>query len=204
MMMNILRVIVYGVAAIACWHSGIQCAHHFNRLARRVALVWWILGAILIAIAVVRVLDLDIQITGIFRDSAQAHDWYFRRHQSQAIMLAFGILCILVLVTGVQSLLGSYAKMMFGPVIGAAVLGVMELARFVSMHETDKFFGASVGLPLSWIVQLMAIAAILYGVRLCLAGEPMAPIKIKPRPPEQRPPETRPPEPDVVAQDKET
>lgn len=156
---------VMGWVTVACylgtaWLS-VMVLRRGPRLARRVAVFWAALVAILLFLAVNKQLDLQTAMTAAGRCIAIAEGWYDDRRRVQvAVILGICVMGLALLALGFAALRRDIRRNALA-VAGLALVVTFVLVRAVGFHDVDALIGLSVAnIRLNWLLELSGLVLI--------------------------------------------
>jgi hypothetical protein len=126
------------------------------------AICWWILSAILLALGIYKLFDLQTALAELGRTVASEHRWYARRRPVQlALVLGLGLGSAVAIVLAVWLARKAPPPTRLASVGGVALVGFVAI-RTISFHAIDLFLDAGLaGLKANWVIELGGIVAIL-------------------------------------------
>lgn len=155
-------IVLYVAAAGLCFWAAIkERAAQKHTYQPRVPRFWFVMGGLLTALGLLRLLDLHSWLDSMGRSVARSEGWYAQRRPMQTLLIVQGIIVGL----GVLGLALWYARKIWRRyllAIGACIaLLTVVFVRAVSLHQVDHFLkdndflGLSVG---TWIEGLPLLA----------------------------------------------
>lgn len=131
-------------------------------LAEGEAVCWRILSAILLALGIYKLLDLQTVLAEMGRVVASEHRWYARRRPVQlALVFCLGLGSAAAIAVAVWLARKAPTPTRLASVGGVALVGFVAI-RTISFHAIDLFLDAGVaGLKANWVIELGGIVAIL-------------------------------------------
>jgi len=139
---------------------------------RREPICWWISSAVLLALGIYKLFDLQTPLGEWGLTVASEHDWYETRRPVQLALIGL----VGATTTAGLALTLWLARRMPAPTRAAAA-GVVALIGFVairtiSFHYLDELLDRSLGaLKLNWVIELGGISAILASTQWRIAGQ---------------------------------
>ncbi len=130
------------------------------------AICWWILSAILLALGIYKLLDLQTAVVEMGRTVASAHRWYARRRPLQlALIFGLGLGSAAAMALAVWVARKAPAPTRLASVVGVALAGFVAI-RTISFHAIDRFLDSGLaGLKANWVIELGGIVVILVLIR---------------------------------------
>jgi hypothetical protein len=132
---------------------------------------WRILSAVLLALGIYKLFDLQTPLGQWGRTVASEHDWYQTRRPVQLVLIG-----AVVATTAAVAALSVWLARRMPAATRAAIAGVVALIGFVairtiSFHYLDELLDRSLGgLKLNWVIELGGISAILVSTQWRIAG----------------------------------
>lgn len=130
------------------------------------AICWWTLSAILLALGIYKLLNLQTAFAEMGRTFASAHGWYAgRRPVQQALVFGLGLGSAAAIALAVWLARKAPAPTRLASVGGVALVGFVAI-RTVSLHAIDLLLDFRLaGLKANWLIELGGIVVILSLIR---------------------------------------
>lgn len=161
-----LTVVLYGLAAWACFRVLQSANRHGIVLGDNERMVWRLLFWGMIALGINKQLDLQSALTELARLHAHEHGWFDQRRRYQQAFIAAVPVMGLTALAVLALLVWKSPPATLWTCAGAAGLVVFVAIRAVSFHHLDKWLGWRLaGLPLNWILEMGSLLVIGSGAR---------------------------------------